>query len=99
MGKIEKTVEFAAAPEKVWAVVSDLNMPHIDGLELKHEADRICGRPIPFVLVTASTDSQTISDALKVGSAGFVAKPVQPEKMLTAVAKVLKAAGVEPPGR
>jgi len=23
MGKIEKTVEFAAAPEKVWAVVSD----------------------------------------------------------------------------
>ena len=25
MGKIEKTVEFAAAPEKVWAVVSDLN--------------------------------------------------------------------------
>ena len=25
MGKIEKTVEFAAAPEKVWGVVSDLN--------------------------------------------------------------------------
>ena len=25
MGKIEKTVEFAAAPDKVWAVVSDLN--------------------------------------------------------------------------
>ncbi len=23
MGKIEKTVEFAAAPEKVWAVVAD----------------------------------------------------------------------------
>jgi carbon monoxide dehydrogenase subunit G len=25
MGKIEKTVEFSAAPEKVWAVVSDLS--------------------------------------------------------------------------
>jgi carbon monoxide dehydrogenase subunit G len=25
VGKIEKTVEFSAAPEKVWAVVSDLN--------------------------------------------------------------------------
>src|SRR4051812_30875270 len=51
------------------AVISDLRMPHMDGLELKHEADLACGRPIPFVLVTAAPKPDDTAAALSIGSA------------------------------
>lgn len=78
-------------------VVSDLDMPHLDGLELKHEADRITGRSVPFVLVTANVTPETVQAAFQVGSASIVPKPVRPDKLLDVVATTLKQNGIEPP--
>lgn len=79
-------------------VVSDLNMPGMDGFELKHEIDRIRSRPLPFVLVTSETDTETQALAAKVGTSAFIPKPIDPDELLDTVAKVLRASGLRVPG-
>ena len=70
-------------------VISDLVMPHMDGFELKHEIDRTRSTPMPFVLVTSAVTAENLATALKLGSAGFLPKPVVPEALLETVAAVL----------
>ena len=73
-------------------VISDLTMPHMDGFELKHEIDRIRSKPIPFVMITAQVTSENLATALRLGSSGFLPKPILPEALYETVAAVLAEA-------
>lgn len=79
-------------------VVSDLNMPGMDGFELKHEIDRLRNRPLPFVLVTGETSDETQALAEKVGTSAFVPKPIDPDGLFDTVSRVLRASGIRVPG-
>ena len=65
------------------AVVSDLNMPGMSGLELCRRAHAT--RPnLPVVLVTAFGSMETAVAAIRAGAYDFIAKPIQmPELLLT----------------
>lgn len=59
------------------AVVSDLMMPNMDGLELLRRvrnAEHISG--LPFVLVTAVSDKDYIFEAKKLNVHGYILKPI-----------------------
>lgn len=79
-------------------VISDLNMEGMDGFELKYEIDRLRTHPLPFILVTAEATEDTRGLARRVGTSGFISKPVEPDILLDTVARVLRASGVRIPG-
>ncbi len=76
-------------------VISDLNMPHMDGFELKHEIDQVTGRAMPFIIVTADTSEEKIQTAAQVGASALVPKPIEDlEAFHAIVLDTLRDAGV-----
>ena len=57
-------------------VISDWNMPQMNGLELL-QAVRASSRlaPLPFLLVTAEARKENIVDAAQAGADGYIVKP------------------------
>jgi CheY-like chemotaxis protein len=59
--------------EDIDCVVSDYRMPEMDGLEL-FDAVRERNGDVPFFLLTAATDDDTLDSAEAAGVTGFVQK-------------------------
>ena len=55
--------------EKPFLIICDINLPKMDGIELKQKidaTDHLRRKAIPFVFLTTSDSSQTIEDAYRV---------------------------------
>jgi signal transduction histidine kinase/ligand-binding sensor domain-containing protein/DNA-binding response OmpR family regulator len=62
--------------DEVNLIISDLMMPHMDGLEFcKSVRSNILFSHIPFVLLTAKTDLDSKIDGLNLGADSYVEKP------------------------
>lgn len=77
--------------EKISLVLSDLNMPYMDGMELLRS---IRSNPtlshIPFLMVTTEADEEEKKKALDSGADGYLVKPVTAEVILQNIRKILK---------
>jgi DNA-binding NtrC family response regulator len=72
------------------AVVTDVRMPGMDGMEL---LDRIKGRwpDLPVVVLTAFGTLEQGIEAMKAGAADFITKPFDREQILAVLRKALRA--------
>jgi two-component system chemotaxis response regulator CheY len=71
-------------------IISDLNMPKMDGLTLLEEVKKLPAYKFtPFVLLTTETDPSKRERAKAAGAKAWVVKPFQPQQMLDAVAKLV----------
>lgn len=60
-------------------VILDVYMPHMDGLELLSMLRRQ-EAPVDVIMITAASDSATISKILRYGVAGYIIKPFKFER-------------------
>lgn len=71
-------------------VITDVNMPGIDGIEVVR---RVRAMPemarTPILLLTTESDAEAKSRARAAGATGWLVKPFQPEQLLAVVARVL----------
>ena len=80
-------------------IVSDINMPKVDGLQLL-EGLRMKGDETPFVLLTASKERPHLSTGFKLGADDFIAKPIEPASLWRVLRRFLvPAAGDALPHR
>jgi Response regulator len=81
-----------AAPElaQMTCLITDLNMPGMDGLDLS-ETLRRQGYAAPVILMTAFPTAETRARAAANGVALFVEKPADPEELLDEVEALLAA--------
>jgi CheY-like chemotaxis protein len=69
-------------------ILSDINMPGMDGLELLGEVKR--RRPeLPVLMVTAYGDDQRRRRATELGAAAFLAKPVDFDELKRRLAELV----------
>lgn len=69
-------------------LVTDVNMPRVDGMEVLREAQRI--RPaMPVVVITGFGTISNAVEAMKLGAADYIVKPFTAEALEAAVAKHL----------
>jgi len=70
------------------AVVTDLRMPQMDGLEL---LDQVTPRwpGLPVILLTVDQDVATVVEAVQLGAVNYLVKPVAPHVLADAVRKAL----------
>jgi CheY-like chemotaxis protein len=76
-------------------LVSDLAMPGEDGYSLIRRIRALAGEKVGRVPAVALTSYVRVEDRMRALSAGFnmfVPKPVQPEKLITAIASLAEAA-------
>ena len=68
--------------ETVDIILSDINMPNMDGIEFlrqKQANDKI--KHIPVVMITTEAGSDILNEAMKLGAAGSIKKPFTPEQV------------------
>ena len=72
-------------------VLSDLRLPDRDGLELLAWMHKN-SMPIPFIVMTNYAEVQNAVLAMKSGAADYIAKPIQPDILLSKIKDALKNA-------
>lgn len=74
----------------VHMVITDLNMPNLDGIGLIKEVRRnIATRFIPILMVTTESHDSKKQEGKAAGATGWIIKPFRPEQLISAVRKVL----------
>jgi CheY-like chemotaxis protein len=76
------------AADSIDAVVTDLEMPHVHGVEVVRAA-RATHPNAPVFVVTAYTDSPAADDALEAGADRVFAKPLDYDALSAELAKEL----------
>lgn len=69
-------------------VVSDVRMPHLDGIELLHRL-KAGSKKLPIIIMTGHGDIPLAVEAMKAGAADFFEKPFSDDAMLAAVRRAL----------
>lgn len=77
----------AYARERPDAVLMDITMPEMDGMEAL-DAIRGSDPSAKVVMLTAMGQQSIVMDAIKRGARDFIVKPFTPDRVLAAVAKL-----------
>ena len=68
------------ADDWVDVIMSDINMPEMNGFELLEELQKDdLLKNIPVVVITTESSDERMQNALKLGAKGFIKKPFLPE--------------------
>ena len=82
----------AAKATTVDMVVTDLNMPVMNGLGLIRELRKLPAyRGTPILFLTTESDSEIKKEAKAAGATGWVTKPFQQDQLVALVKRVLGA--------
>ena len=74
------------------AVLTDLNMPIMNGIEFTRAfRNHAMGKGVPVVLLTTESDAALKQQAKDAGATGWIVKPFQQEQLLSVVRKVVGA--------
>jgi len=76
---------------RVDAVITDLNMPNMDGIRLIQELRSLSEyRFTPIVMLTTESQPDKKEQGRRAGATGWIVKPFQPEQLLAVLKKVIK---------
>lgn len=77
--------------EKVNLVITDLNMPNMDGIALTEMLRRDSSKAgLPILLLTTESQASKKDEAKKAGATGWIVKPFAQDKLISIVKKVLR---------
>lgn len=75
---------------KVHLVISDVNMPNMDGISFVKELKQLANYKFtPVIMLTTETQADKKAEGQAAGAKAWVVKPFQPQTMLAAVAKLI----------
>lgn len=73
----------------VHAVVTDVNMPNMNGIQLAGELRKLPAfNGVPILCLTTESDEGVKQQARAAGATGWLTKPFRPEQLLAVVKKV-----------
>lgn len=72
-------------------IVSDIEMPQMDGFEFHDFVEKNYGDTIPFIYLSSSTDEEVKQKAHLIGATKMLKKPVSPEDLKQAIDQVLES--------
>jgi two-component system, chemotaxis family, chemotaxis protein CheY len=80
-----------ASASKLDMVITDLNMPEMDGIELiKQLRGKADYKFIPIVMLTTESQEGKKQEGKQAGASGWIVKPFKPEQLMEVVKKFIK---------
>jgi two-component system, chemotaxis family, chemotaxis protein CheY len=68
--------------EPIDVILSDINMPNMDGMEfLREKAGREALRQIPVVMITTEAGADILAETKALGAVGSIKKPFTPDQI------------------
>ena len=95
VGSVYEAGDGAAALEilqsqKVGLILSDINMPNVDGLELlRRVKSNEQWRQLPVIMITTEGAAAKVQEAVELGATGYVRKPFTAEQIKEKLAGLL----------
>lgn len=84
-------LEVLKAVGKVDLILTDLHMPNLDGIGFIKEVRQIDDyKFIPILFLTTESQQEKKQQAKDAGATGWIIKPFAPDKLLAAVARVIR---------
>lgn len=82
-------IEKLKANPDISVIISDVNMPNMNGLEMVEaiNADGSLAHP-PIVMLTTEGSGELVDRAKKAGAKGWLVKPFKPEQLVAVVTKL-----------
>jgi two-component system chemotaxis response regulator CheY len=78
------------AGQRIHLVISDVNMPNMDGITFVREMKKNAAyRFVPVIMLTTEGSDEKKKAGQDAGAKAWVVKPFQPQQLLAAVAKLL----------
>jgi len=78
--------------EHVDLILSDINMPSMDGLEfLRQVRAQNLAPGVPVVMITTESSEEHVKQAILAGAQGYIRKPFTPEQVKERVLPLLHA--------
>jgi two-component system chemotaxis response regulator CheY len=72
----------ALAENRVGLILSDINMPNMDGIEmLRKIRANAAWQSVPIVMITTEGSQEKVMQALQLGASGYVRKPFTPDQI------------------
>jgi two-component system chemotaxis response regulator CheY len=79
-----------AKAKPVQMIVTDLNMPRMDGITLVRELRKLPSyKGVPIILLTTESDESFKKQAKEAGATGWITKPFKQEQLIAVAQKVL----------
>ena len=79
-----------AEKQKFDLVITDVNMPNMDGITLVRELRQLGSyKYVPMLVLTTEAGQDKKMKGKEAGATGWLVKPFNPEKLLATIAKVL----------
>jgi two-component system, chemotaxis family, chemotaxis protein CheY len=80
----------AARGNGIDLVLTDLNMPGMDGLSVIRELRKLATYTgVPIILLTTESDAARKQEAKAAGATGWITKPFQPDQLIAVAKKVM----------
>jgi CheY-like chemotaxis protein len=92
-GNGEEALKVIETVPEICAILSDIKMPKMDGLELLRQI-RTDFNPVPFVILTACGDTKSYLQAIKLNATDFLEKPFDQNAVITTMQRAI-AYGLE----
>ncbi len=70
--------------EKFDLVITDINMPKMNGIDMAKEIKKIDKR-VPIIVVTAFSDFKYLAECIKIGVYGYILKPIDINQLMDAI--------------
>ena len=85
-----EALDIARKQAPVDLVITDINMPNMDGITLVRELRQLAHyRNVPLLVLTTEASAQKKQEGKAAGATGWIVKPFNPERLLAAVARVV----------
>ncbi|VAW94069.1 Chemotaxis regulator - transmits chemoreceptor signals to flagellar motor components CheY [hydrothermal vent metagenome] len=79
-----------AKTQKFDLVITDVNMPNMDGISLIKELRNLANYKFtPLLMLTTESGNDKKSEGKSAGATGWIVKPFNPDQLLTTIKKVL----------
>jgi len=76
--------------KKIHLIISDVNMPNMDGITLVKEVKKLPDYKFtPICMLTTESEQSKMQEGKAAGAKAWIVKPFQPPKLLAAVEKLV----------
>jgi two-component system chemotaxis response regulator CheY len=85
-----EALEMARQQTPVDLVITDVNMPNMDGITLVRELRQLPHyKGVPLLMLTTEASSEKKMSGKEAGATGWIVKPFNPDRLLATIDKVL----------
>jgi YesN/AraC family two-component response regulator len=75
-------------------VITDINMPEMDGIQMATEIKSV-KRDVHFIVLTANSDKELLDKFNEIGYTDFIIKPIEFNRLFAAIGKCIAELGQE----